>query len=86
MYSVLSAMFQFLLTLYGMTRPHGRVEVFPVKVNFCACYNWKSLSNWKSEFIRRCKLDLNIQEAIYANKNMSFYLWSECYGGTNDVG
>jgi len=29
---------------------------------------------------------LNIQEAIYANKNMSFYLWSECYGGMNDVG
>lgn len=28
-----------MLTLYGMTRPHGRVEVFPVKVNFCACYN-----------------------------------------------
>ena len=24
------------LTLYGMTRLHGRVEVFPVKVNFCA--------------------------------------------------
>jgi len=31
--------FLFGLTLYGMTRPHGRVEVFPVKVNFCAFYN-----------------------------------------------